>query len=99
LARRGALGIGRGGTFGGNSSGDLILAFTTANGQGGLAEPPMMRFEALANDLIDPFFSAVVDGVEEAVVNAMLAADTMTGKGGRTIEAIDHAALRRAMAP
>ena len=97
LARRAALGIGRGGTPGGNSSGDIFLAFTTANGQGGLTEPPMMRFSALSNDLLDPLFMAVVDATEEAVLNAMLAARTMTGKAGRVVEAIDHAALVAAM--
>ena len=93
LARRAALGVGRGGTPGGNSSGDIFLAFTTANGQGGPAEPPMMRFEAVSNERLDPIFEAVVDGVEEAVVNAMLAAETMIGKHGRVIAAIDHDAL------
>ena len=97
LARRAALGVGRGGTPGGNSSGDIFLAFSTANGQGSLPEPPRLHFKAISNDLIDDLFMAVVEGVEEAVVNAMLAAETMTGKSGRTVEAIDHQALVAAM--
>jgi len=97
LARRAALGVGRGGTPASNSSGDIFLAFTTANGQGKLPEPPRLSFTAVSNDLLDGLFMAVVEGVEEAVVNAMLAAETMKGRQGRVVEAIDHEALVRAI--
>ncbi|GLS17995.1 aminopeptidase [Labrys miyagiensis] len=97
LARRAGLGVGRGGTPASNSSGDIFLAFTTANGQGKLPEPARMSFAAVSNDLLDGLFLAVVEGVEEAVVNAMLAAETMKGRQGRVVEAIDHEALLRAM--
>lgn len=93
LARRAAIGIGRGGTPSGNSSGDIFLAFSTANDPGSLPEPPVLSFTAISNDELDPIYMAAVEGVEEAVLNAMLAADTVTGKHGRTVEAIDQDAL------
>jgi len=89
LARRAGLGIGRGGTPSGNNSGDIFLAFSTANAIGPLPEPPRLRFEALGNDLLDPMFLAVVEAVDEAVLNAMLAAETCAGRKGRVVEAID----------
>ncbi|MEJ2631260.1 MAG: P1 family peptidase [Acidihalobacter sp.] len=95
LARRAAIGIGRGGTPSGNNSGDIFIAFTTANDPGPLPEPPRLSFEALGSDELDALFMAAVESVEEAVINAMLAADTMVGRRGRRVEALDH---RRLMA-
>jgi L-aminopeptidase/D-esterase-like protein len=94
LARRASLGIGRGGTPSGNNSGDIFLAFSTANAFGKLPEPPRHTLTCLSNDLLDPIFMGVVDAVEEAVLNALVAADTMTGRCGRVVEAIDSAKLR-----
>lgn len=97
LARRAALGIARTGSFAGNGSGDLFLAFSTAN----RIEPvdpgrlPSMRF--LPHGALDPLFVATAEAIEEAVVNALLGALTMTGQGGHTVDAIDHAALREIM--
>jgi L-aminopeptidase/D-esterase-like protein len=95
LARRAAIGIGRGGTPSGNSSGDIFLAFSTANAPGPLPEPSVVRFEALGSDTLDPLFLGVVEAVDEAVLNAMLAATPMSGRLGRTIPAIDGEELRR----
>lgn len=97
LARRAAIGIGRGGTPSGNNSGDIFLAFSTANDPGPLPEPPRLAFEALSNDLLDPVFLAAVECVEEAVLNAMVAAEPMVGKAGRRVAALDHARLRAAL--
>ena len=72
------MGLGRLGSFAGNSSGDLFLAFSTAN-QGAAGTPALVM---LPNDRIDPLFHATIDATEEAVVNAMLAAQTMTGADG-----------------
>lgn len=94
LARRAALGIGRGGTPSGNNSGDIFLAFSTANDPGPLPEPPMLGFAALSNDDLDGFFMAVVEAVDEAVLNAMLAADPMTGKHGRHVPSLDAVQLK-----
>lgn len=89
LARRAAIGIGRGGTPSGNNSGDIFLAFSTANNPGTLPEPPRLRFDVLGNDGLDPMFMGVVEAIDEAVLNAMLAADACTGYKGRLVEAID----------
>jgi L-aminopeptidase/D-esterase-like protein len=81
IARRVSLGMGRLGSFAGNSSGDLFLAFSTANP--GAAKPEgTPALVMLPNDRIDPLFRATVEATEEAVVNAMLAAQTMTGVDG-----------------
>ncbi len=93
LARRAALGIGRGGTPSGNGSGDIFLAFSTANAQGPLPEPRRLSLEAIGNDRLDPIFLAVVEAVEGAVLNAMLAAESCTGRLSRTVEALPGAAL------
>lgn len=93
LARRASIGIGRGGTPSGNSSGDIFMAFSTANDPGPLPEPATLSLSAVSNDDLDPVYMAVVESVEEAVLNAMLAAETTVGKKGRVVEALDHAAL------
>jgi D-aminopeptidase len=81
IARRVSLGLGRLGSFAGNSSGDLFLAFSTANA--GAAKPEgTPSLVMLPNDRIDPLFQATIEATEEAVVNAMLAAQTMTGADG-----------------
>ena len=75
------MGLGRLGSWAGNSSGDLFLAFSTANA--GAARPDgTPSLTMLPNDRIDPLFRATIDATEEAVVNAMLAAQTMTGADG-----------------
>jgi L-aminopeptidase/D-esterase-like protein len=81
LTRRVGMALGRLGSWAGNSSGDLFLAFSTANPGAGSSEgTPSLKM--LPNDQIDPLFRATIDATEEAVVNAMLAADTMTGADG-----------------
>ena len=81
IAKRVSLGMGRLGSFAGNSSGDLFLAFSTANT--GAAKPDgTPSLVMLPNERIDPLFGATIDATEEAVVNAMLAAQTMTGADG-----------------
>jgi D-aminopeptidase len=97
LAKRAALGMGRGGTIGGNSSGDIFLAFSTANPL--LLPnhaPPVWQIEALDDNLFDAVYEAAIDGTEEAVLNAMLAAEDMQTlkPPGKTAKAIDAAALQ-----
>ena len=79
LAKRAAIGIGRGGTPGGNNSGDIFLAFSTAN-RGPLPQLAASRrdFVMINDEAFDPIYLAAVEAIEEAVVNAMLAADDMT---------------------
>jgi D-aminopeptidase len=100
VARRAALGVGRGGTPGGNSSGDLFLAFSTANHRE-MQElaGPLETFEFLNGQYIDPLYLGVVEAVEEAVINAMVAAEDMTtlNPPGRVCRAIDAEALVEVM--
>ena len=85
IARRAGMGLGRLGSWAGNGSGDLFLAFSTAN-HGAAADSGIARLEMLPNDLIDPLFRATIDATEEAVVNAMLAAPLVsTGADGLRI--------------
>ncbi len=87
LARRAALGIGRVGGAGENTSGDILLAFSTANP--GAAKPEgLVTLTMLPNDRMDPLLEATVDATEEAIVNAMIAAETMTGADGNTVYAL-----------
>ncbi len=96
LARRASIGIGRHGTPSGNSSGDIFLAFSTANARpyAQLSEA-LQSFEFISNEVLDPCYLAAVEAVEEAVVNAMVAAESMTTvrPPGLTCRAIDHDAL------
>jgi L-aminopeptidase/D-esterase-like protein len=81
LAKRVGMGLGRIGSWAGNQSGDLFLAFSTANRSNATAKGES-SLRMVANDSMDPFFRATIEATEEAVVNAMLAADTMTGADG-----------------
>lgn len=97
LARRGTIGIGRGGTIGGNGSGDLFLAFSTANaGPMPMDAPAHLTLAMLNDERIDPLYEAAVQCVEESVLNAMVAARDMGGGEGddALVPAIDHALLR-----
>ena len=78
IAKRAGMGLARTGSIAGNSSGDLFLAFSTANRPS--ARVGTLRM--LSNDLIDPFFAVTIEATEEAIVNAMLGAETMTGADG-----------------
>jgi len=79
LAKRAAIGIGRGGTPGGNSSGDIFMAFSTAN-RGPIPQlaGPKRLLETINDDFFDPIYMATTDAIEEAVINALLAAEDMT---------------------
>jgi L-aminopeptidase/D-esterase-like protein len=96
VATRPALGIGRMGGRGNNSSGDIFVAFSTANpGTAGGRGP--QRVEMIANDAINPLFAATIQATEEAILNALLAAETMTGAGGARVTALPHERLLQAM--
>lgn len=87
LAKRTALGVGRVGGLGENGSGDLMLAFSTANPNAAVARPTG-KMEMLSNDVINPLFAAAADATEEAIVNVLFAAETMTGADNITVPAI-----------
>ena len=79
VATRVSLGIGRQGGFGGNSSGDIFIAFSTANPRAWHDDVPVRDVEMLPNERITPIFQATVQATEAAIINALLAAETMTG--------------------
>jgi D-aminopeptidase len=82
------MGLGKLGSWAGNSSGDLFLAVSTANPEAGAAAE-IAKLETIPNNVIDPLFRATIDATEEAVVNAMLAAPAvMTGVDGIRIFAL-----------
>lgn len=96
LARRSTIGIGRLGTIGNHSSGDLFLAFSTANKDGLSAkEAAAQHLKFIPDQHLDPFFEGVVQSVEEAIINSMAANQSMTGRDGNTVPSIPHDLLRQ----
>jgi len=89
LARRVPLGISKVGGYASNGSGDIFIAFSTAN-SGAAARKGLLDVEMLPNDSISPLFLATAQATEEAIVNAMVAARTMTGINGNTVYALPH---------
>ncbi len=96
LARRVPLGLGRNGSYSGNGSGDIFLAFSTAN-SGAWNPKGVRQILMLPNNAMDPLFLATVQCVEEAIINAMIAADTLTGIDGFTVQALPHEALQQVL--
>ncbi len=93
IARRLTIGLARTGSISGNGSGDLFLAFSTAQaGRGG--KTGVATTKMLLNAHMDPLFAATAQATEEAIVNALVAAETMTGIDGHRVEAIPHDRLR-----
>ena len=98
LCYRAPLGIGLLGGGTEFASGDIVLSFTTAHPTEVLDEPTRIRsVDTYPNDTLDPLFGAVVDATEEAILNAMSAAKTMTGINGNTLYALPHNQVREAM--
>jgi L-aminopeptidase/D-esterase-like protein len=104
IARRVSLGMGRMGSIHGNGSGDIFIAFSTANrgadagnsDTDGSALPPA-KIQRLASDAMDPLFTATAEATEEAILNAMLAADTMTGADYWRYYGLPHAELKEVL--
>jgi D-aminopeptidase len=96
IATRVALGVGRSGGFGGNGSGDIFLAFSTANA-GAAGADRATRVDVLPNPQLNPLFRATVQATEEAIVNALLAAETMTGADDYRVHALPVDRLRTIM--
>lgn len=93
VARRAGIGVARTGGHATNGSGDLFLAFSTAN-PGAYDAEPTMPATGLANSVIDTVFDAAIQATEEAIINALVAAETMTGRNGHTLHAMPHDRLR-----
>jgi L-aminopeptidase/D-esterase-like protein len=96
LARRVSLGLARVGSVAGNGSGDIFLAFSTAN-PGAAKAGTTPQVSMLANDRMNPLFDATVEAVEEAILNALLAAETMTGADDHKVIALPHDRLREVL--
>ena len=93
IARRASLGVARTGGISGNGSGDIFVAFSTANA-GAAAARPTTEVTVLSNSQISTLFGATVEATEEAIINAMVAAETMVGRDGNRSQAIPHDRLR-----
>jgi D-aminopeptidase len=96
VARKVSLGLGRDGSYSGDGSGDIFLAFSTAN-PGAVGSKGLHQFTMLPNDSLDPIFLATVQATEEAVVNAMVAAETMKGIDDHQVIALPHDRLREVL--
>jgi L-aminopeptidase/D-esterase-like protein len=96
LARRVPIGLGRVGSIGGNSSGDIFLAFSTAN-PGAFKREGIKELKMLPNDALDPLFAAVIQAVEESVLNALTAAQTMKGINDNIVHAMPHDRVREVL--
>ena len=96
IARRVALGVGRDGSYSGDGSGDLFIAFSTAN-PGAISPKGLHQISMMPNDQLDPLFLATVQATEEAVINAMVAAEDMKGISNHFVPALPHDKLREVL--
>jgi len=98
VARRASLGLARTGSTSGNTSGDIILAFSTGNAVPMNDPRRVIDAKLLSTDHVEPVFRATVDATEEAVLNALFKAETMTGINGNTVYALPYDRLRQVLA-
>lgn len=96
LVRRVSLGLGRDGSFSGDGSGDIFVAFSTAN-PGAADSKSAHQITMLPNEQMNPLFLATVQATEEAVINAMVAAETMKGINDFEVIALPHDRLREVL--
>lgn len=96
LARRVSLGIARTGSTSGNGSGDIFIAFSTANAEASKTDGTA-QLTMLPNERISPLFGATVEATEEAILNALAAAETMTGVDGHRVMALPHERLKEVL--
>jgi D-aminopeptidase len=96
LARRVSLGLGRNGSISGDGSGDIFIAFSTANPRAD-AGKKVVDLKFLPNNALDPVFAATVQATEEAIINAMVAAKTMTGVENHKVIGLPHDRLREVL--
>lgn len=93
VAKRAALGVGKMGGVGGNSSGDIFIAFSTANPRANV-DTGLARVAMVPNERLDALFEATIQATEEAIINALLAAETLAGADDLTVYALPHDRLR-----
>ena len=97
IATRVSVGVGRQGGFGGNSSGDIFIAFSTANPRAWQNDGPVTDIKMLPNDRITPLFQATAQATEAAITNALLAAETTTGANDLRVYAMPVDRMMAAM--
>ena len=90
LARRVSLGVGRGGSISGHGSGDIFLAFSTAGAEDLGEDTPYLALNIVADHRMDPFFEAVIQAVDEAIMNVLAVSEEMVGIDGHTATALDR---------
>jgi len=91
LAKRAFMGLAKTGGIASNGSGDYVIAFSTDSSLRVLFNAPaILQQKVLSNDAVSPLFMAAIEATEEAIINSLLAAETMKGKNGRTVEALPH---------
>src|SRR6266566_5146679 len=95
LARRVSLGLARTGTTSGNGSGDLFIAFSTANPNVANPDQVTHNVQTIPNDLMDPLFDGVVQATEEAVANALIDNHSITGRDNHRVDALPHNRMRQ----
>jgi len=97
MARRVSLGLARNGSISSNGSGDIFVAFSTANQRAAAEVGTFTQARVLANGRLNPLFTATVEATEEAIINALIAAETMTGANDVTVHALPHDRLREVL--
>ena len=97
MARRVSLGLARNGSISSNGSGDIFVAFSTANRDAASERTAAADARVLANGRLNPLFAATVEATEEAIINALIAAETMTGANDVTVHALPHDRLREVL--
>lgn len=95
VCRRAALGLGRVGSYGAHSSGEIIVGFSTANEVSRLAPEPQMQLKAIRDTALDPVYKAVIEATEEAILNSLTRAVTMEGVNNNKIPSIDLELLKQ----
>ncbi len=98
LAQRAGLGLARVGGGGGRTSGDIFMAFATGNRLRAVESRPTREVTTVGDDLLSPLYWGAIESTEEAIINAMVAAETMVGRDGITAYALPHNRLRAAFA-
>jgi D-aminopeptidase len=94
VCRRAALGIGRVGSYGAHSSGEIIVGFSTANVVPRVAPQPLVQFNMILDIYLDPAYKSVIECTEEAILNSMTMAVDMEGAGGNKVPALNLAQVR-----
>jgi D-aminopeptidase len=94
VARRASMGLARTGSTSGNGSGDLFIAFSTANSGAAKPDQQTHSVQTVPNDRLDPIFSAAVESTEEAIINALVANQSMTGRDDHHVDALPHDRVR-----